>query len=157
MPATAFTFDEYQEIYGGSWDDDPTETELHTPYKTYLWKTDDEYFALFKAYLTAGKIYTIFFETKITLEDFSWEQVNLFYWKPSDWSSPLIIPGYGNFNQTYKDEANEDVSPYSLPYDYKLNEWDNPLWIGGRRYKFTPDETGRHVFMGYEYHPGGPH
>lgn len=141
--AQAFTIDEYNAIEAGEVSDTTApEVDLNTPYKTSLIVNNSSK-AYFKIYLISGIEYTIFFEAGYTLRDFLMRSVSLFYWKPSD------IGG----GATYYDSADEDVAPYSLPYDYKLNEFDDPHWLGGRRYKFTPDETGYHIFGSFQIHP----
>ena len=136
MAAPAFTIDEYKAITAGATADTTApEVRLNTPYKTnYI--ANGGYRAYFKVFLVKGIEYTIFFECNKTLVDFLADNASLLYWKPSD------IGG----DTTYSDGTNEDVAPYSLPYDYKLNEFVDPDWLGGRRYKFTPDETGYHIF-----------
>ena len=153
MAAPAFTIDEYLAFTSGDYDESPPRARLNTPYKTNFNGGASNYFSVFKVYLVSGIEYEIFMESSYTLADFDEGHVGLYHWKPSDWVTPIVGDNEYEWGQTYKDYTDEDTSPYSSPYDYKLNHETPASWYGGRRYLFTPDETGYHVFMGYKYSP----
>lgn len=143
MAAPAFTIDEYKAFTAGDNDESPPEAKVNIPYKTNIFWGKADFCAFFKVFLVQGVEYEIFFESNYTLDDFYESHVPLYHWKPSEWSSPVNLWAP---NETYKDTNQEDGEPYSLPYDYKLNELVGSDWEGGRRYKLTPTETGFHVF-----------
>ena len=146
MVAPAFTIDEYLAIVSGAGDETPPRARVNTPYKTNYQEDTGEFFAFFKAYLVKDIEYTIFFESSVTLEDFVVDHTPLYYWTPTAWAAAGSVFDSGDPQQSYLDETDEDVAPYSDPYDYKLNEETPRSFYGGRRYKFTPTETGYHIF-----------
>jgi len=150
MVAPAFTIDEYLAIVSGAGDETPPRARVNTPYKTNYQEDTGEFFAFFKAYLVKDVEYTIFIESSYTLEDFEDEHTPLYYWTPTAWAAAGSQFDSGDPQQSYLDISDEDVAPFSEPYDYVLNEEDGGEWYGGRRYKFTPTETGDHIFGSYE-------
>lgn len=151
MAAPAFTISEYLAFVSAAYNGTPPEARLNTPYKTDFNINAGKYFAVFKVYMVSGLEYTLFIEGSHTLDDFDWEDVGLYHWKPSDFVTPIVGDDEYEWGQTYKDITDEDTAPFSEPYDYILNYDSSGDWVGGRRYKFTATETGWHYFMGYYY------
>ncbi|HUX58631.1 MAG TPA: hypothetical protein VMV77_16795 [Bacteroidales bacterium] len=151
MAAPAFTIDEYLAFTSGNYDEAPPRARVNTPYKTDYHEETGDLFAVFKVYMVSGIEYEVFMESSYTLEDFDASHACLIHWKPSDFVTPIVDDDIEEWGQTYMDETDEDVAPFSEPYDYILNFDSLGDWLGGRRYKFTPDETGYHVFMAYDY------
>lgn len=125
----------------------PVECQLNKLYSTdYILNVHSGVVgAVFKCQLEAGKTYRIGVETSYTQTDFDEATAWLCYWKPSDWSDETTAP------YTYYDNGSPDSLPFWCPYPYSLNAPLFPGFRQGRRYEFTADETGEHVFMFRKY------
>lgn len=140
---------DYAAIVGGAGGNPctPVEAQLNTFYSTdYISDggPGDSGWVVFNYQLTAGKTYVFIVETSFTQPGFDRDHATLVYWQPSDWPGETV----GAWGDTYNDIDDEDAGPLLCPYESKLNvELAPGEWIGGRRYEFTPTETGLHVFM----------
>jgi hypothetical protein len=124
-------------------------------YKTKMTINANEGLAYVKIDIEAGKEYLMSVETAETgTGDLNSESItSIKVFKPSQYAGwgPFIPPNdWGAPGYSVGPFQEDNILDY-LPFNYALNYYDDwydpPYYYGGRKLKFTSDESGLHLFL----------